>query len=180
MSLDPVANFAKVTVSAGYSAAATSVALSSGEGSKLPQPSTAGAFNLVWWNATDYGDPSDDPNVEIVRCTARSTDTLTVTRAQEGISATTKNTSGKTYKMVVAVTKKMMDDITSQFFLTEDPGGLVNDSNADFTFTTKPKAIVVNGRTLRENKGWTWTSGTLTANLTDGAVGTNGDIFGIM
>jgi len=180
MALDPTTNFAKCTVSTGYSAADLSVALSAGEGTKLPQPSTDGAFNVVWYNSTDYGDPADDPNVEIVRCTARSTDTLTVTRAQEGTSASTKNTSGKTYKMILAVTKKMMDDITTQFFLTEDPTGDVDDTNADFVFTAKPKAIVVNGRTLRENKGWTWNSGTLTATLTDGAVGTGGDIFGIM
>src|SRR3954462_2964592 len=103
--LDPVTNFAKVTVSTGYSAAATSVALSSGHGARLPQPSTAGAFNLVWWNSTDYADPSDDPDVEIVRVTARSSDTVTVTRAQESTTASAKNTAGKTYSMALAITK---------------------------------------------------------------------------
>src|SRR3954462_1350916 len=111
MSLDPVVNFGKVEVSTGYDASATSIVLVSGDGAKLPSPSTDGAFNLVWWNATDYGDPADDPNKEIVRCTARSSDTLTITRAQESTSATAKNTSAKTYKMVLAVTKKMIDDI---------------------------------------------------------------------
>jgi len=176
--LDPVTNFGKCIVSTGYSAAATTVVLSSGDGDKLPQPSTDGSFNIVWWNATDYSDPADDPDVEIVRCTARTSNTLTVTRAQEGTVASAKNLGGKVYQMVLAVTKKMIADITNQFFLTEDPGGDVDDSNAAFTFTAKPKAIVVNGRTLRENKGWTWS--TLTATLTDGPVGTGGDIFGIM
>ncbi|MFH0989892.1 MAG: hypothetical protein V1799_07745 [bacterium] len=109
--LDPVKNFAKVTVSTGYDAAATSIVLSSGHGASLPAPATEGAFNLVWWNSSDYADPSDDPNKEIVRCTARSTDTLTITRAQEGTSASTKNTSAKTYRMILAPTKKMIDDI---------------------------------------------------------------------
>ena len=113
--LDPVKNFAKVTVSTGYDASATSIALSSGQGAKLPAPSTDGSFNLVWWNSTDYSDPSDDPNVEIVRCTARSTDTLTVTRAQESTSASTKNTAGKTYKIVLAPTKKLVDDIGTNY-----------------------------------------------------------------
>ena len=45
--LDPVKNFAKVTVNTGYSAVATSIVLSSGDGAKLPQPLTDGAFNLV-------------------------------------------------------------------------------------------------------------------------------------
>lgn len=111
--LDPVTNFGIVEVSTGYDDSATSIALATGDGAKLPQPSTDGAFNLVWYNATDYAAPHLDPNREIVRCTARSTDTLTVTRAQEGTSASTKNTSAKTYVMVLAVTKKTRDDINS-------------------------------------------------------------------
>lgn len=102
MALDNAKNFAKVTVSTGYNAAATSIALTSGHGAKLP----TAPFNVVWWNASDYGDPSDDPNVEIVRVTAISTDTLTVTRAQEGTSASTKNTAGKTYRMIAGLTAK--------------------------------------------------------------------------
>lgn len=109
--MDPVKNFAKCVVSAGYDADDVTIALTSGEGAKLPQPSTDGAFNLVWYNASDYGDPADDPSKEIVRVTARSTDTLTVTRAQEGTSAATHNTSGKTYKMILALTKYTYDQI---------------------------------------------------------------------
>ncbi len=120
MSLDPVKNFAKVTVSGGYDSDDTEITLVSGEGSKLPNPSTDGEFNLIWWDATNFQDPSDDPNVEIVRCTARSTDVLTVTRAQEGTSASNKNTSGSTYKMVLALTKKTMDDINNLVTLNKD------------------------------------------------------------
>ena len=109
--LDPVKNFAKVIVSTGYDALATSIVLQSGDGAKLPLPSSDGAFNLVWWNSTDYSDPTDDPNKEIIRCTSRSTDTLTVTRGQEGITATIKNTAGKTYQMILTFTKKAYDDI---------------------------------------------------------------------
>jgi hypothetical protein len=139
MPLDPTKNFAKATVTTGYDASATSIALTSGHGAKLPDPATDGAFNLVWWNATDYGDPSDDPNVEIVRCTARSTDTLTVTRAQEGTSASTKNTSGKTYKMILALTKKMIDDIEdNREVANETPAGTINGSNVTFTLANTP------------------------------------------
>jgi len=109
--LDPVKNFAKMVVSTTYDAAATSIVLAAGDGAKLPAPSTDGAFNLVWYNFTDYPDPSDDPNVEIVRVTARTTDTLTVTRAQEGTTASTKSEAGKTYKMILALTLKMIEDI---------------------------------------------------------------------
>lgn len=111
---DPAKNFAIGNVSTGYSAVATSVALAAGVGSRFPDPGTDGAFNVVWWNATDYDNPSDDPNREIVRVTARSTDTLTITRAQEGTSASTKNTADKTYKMALVFTKKVYDDIFTE------------------------------------------------------------------
>lgn len=102
---DVAKNFAKCTVSTGYDAAATSIVLSSGHGAKLPTV----PFNITWYNATDWPDPSDDPNVEIVRVTTISTDTLTVTRAQEGTSASTKNTASKTYKMIAGFTAKVMN-----------------------------------------------------------------------
>jgi hypothetical protein len=113
--LDPVRNFAKVTVSQGYDSTATQITLVTGDGAKLPDPATEGAFNLVWYNDTDYKDPADDPYVEIVRVTAKSGDTLTIQRGQEGTSAQNHNLSGKTYKMVLSLTKKTKDDIDSQF-----------------------------------------------------------------
>ena len=110
MALDGSKNFSKVTVSLGYDAVATSIVLTTGHGAKLPDPATAN-FNLTWFDSSNYGSPEDDPNVEVVRCTAKTTDTITVTRAQEGTSATTKNTGGATYKMILGVTAKMITDI---------------------------------------------------------------------
>ena len=103
MALNQTKNFAKVTVLNPYGSGDTSIVLQTGQGAKLP---TGTPFNVVWWNSTDYADPSDDPNVEVVRVTNIATDTLTVTRAQEGTSASTKNTSGKTYKMIAGLTAK--------------------------------------------------------------------------
>jgi len=108
---DAIKNFAKATVSIGYDDIATSIVLATGDGAKLPQPSTDGQYNLTWWNYTDYKDPSDDPNVEIIRVTARSTDTLTITRAQEGTTASVKNTASKTYKVALTVTTKTINDV---------------------------------------------------------------------
>lgn len=157
-------NFAKCTVSIGYSAVATSVALQSGDGAKLPQPSTDGAFNVVWWNSTDYPDPADDPNVEIVRVTARSTDTLTVTRAQESTSASTKNTSGKTYKMVLGPTVKTIDDLLASLSV-QTVSGTLNGSNTAFTvpssFTSK-SIIALNGMILVEDADYTVSSTNIT------------------
>lgn len=109
--IDPFVNFGKVTVSQEYDSLTTVVTLASGNGAIFPDPSMDGSFNLVWWNSTDYGDPSDDPNKEIVRCTALSGDTLTITRAQEGTVASIKNLPGKTYKMVLSVTAKVFTDL---------------------------------------------------------------------
>ncbi len=139
MATDPVTNFAKVTLSTGYDAAALSVVLSGGDGAKLPDPSASGAFNLVWWNSTDYADPSDDPSVEIVRCTARTTDTLTITRAQESTGAVTHNTGGKTYKMILSITKKMIDDIEDRI-VENELVGTGDDAEDEFIldFTPSP------------------------------------------
>jgi len=112
LSLDSAVNFAKVAVSIGYSSSATSIVLSAGNGALLP----TAPFNVVWWNFTDYPDPSDDTNKEIVRVTAISTDTLTVVRAQEGTTGSSKNTAGKTYKMIAGLTAKIINtDIPTNF-----------------------------------------------------------------
>jgi len=108
--LDARKNFAISNVSTGYLASDLSIVLATGDGSKFPDPAIYGAFNLVWWNYSDYKQPSDDPNVEVVRCTARTGDILTITRGQEGTSASDKNI-GTIYKVINGVTAKMFDDI---------------------------------------------------------------------
>jgi hypothetical protein len=111
MAYDPVKNFCKVIVNGLYDSTATTIQLALGEGSKLPDPSTEGQYNLVWWNATDYSDPSDDPYKEIVRVTAKSGDQITILRGQEGTTAQNHNLSGKTYKMMLTLTKKTYEDL---------------------------------------------------------------------
>lgn len=106
----PVTNFGKVTVSTGYDAAATSIVLSTGHGSRLP---STFPYPLTWWDATTYSDPADDPNREIVIVTNRVGDTLTVTRAGESTTASVKNVAGKTYKMVLGITKAMWDGLST-------------------------------------------------------------------
>lgn len=93
-------DFAKGTVSTTYDASATSIVMTTGHAARFP---TQVPFLVTWWNSTDYPDPSDDPNREIVAVTGISSDTFTVLRGQEGITATTKNTAGKTYKMIAGL-----------------------------------------------------------------------------
>jgi len=106
--IPPVTNFAKMQVSTGYGSAATSIVLLSGHGAKLP---ATFPFPLIWWNCSDYGAPEDDPFVEIISVTNRTSDTLTVVRAQDGTSASNHSTGGKTYCMILGITKGIIDAI---------------------------------------------------------------------
>jgi hypothetical protein len=100
--MDNFTNWAEFTVANGYDGAATAVALTGDPGAAFP----TAPCNGWWWNATDYARPQDDPSVEMVRVTARAGATLTILRAQEGSTATSKNTAGKTYKMQLGPTAK--------------------------------------------------------------------------
>ena len=113
MALDPVTNFGNTTVSTTYDAAALEIVLSAGGGAKLPDPVVDGAYNLTWWNSTDYASASQDPNKEIIRVTGPSGtgNTKTILRAQEGTAASTKNTAAKTYSVALSQTKAVHDAI---------------------------------------------------------------------
>jgi hypothetical protein len=109
MALDPVVNFFRSQIATlPVASGGTVIVLPTGDGNKLPNPATDGAFNLTIYNA-------DDPFVtpEIVRVTGRSGDTLTVTRAQEGTSATNK-TAGSTWSVELTPTAKTIQDIDSK------------------------------------------------------------------
>lgn len=106
----PVTNFGLVTVSTTYGSGDTTIALTTGHGARLPATTGGYRYPMTWWDSTNYPHPADDPNVEIVTVTARSGDTLTVGRAQEGTSASTKNTgSGAVYRMSLGITKGLWE-----------------------------------------------------------------------
>jgi len=86
--MDKKLNFAISLVATAPSPATsgTSLVVTSGEGDLFPQPSTDGQFNVVIF---PVGEQPNWSNAEIVRVTARSTDTFTIDRAEEGTSART-------------------------------------------------------------------------------------------
>ncbi len=116
----PVVNFGEVTVSTGYNASDVTIVLTTGHGSRLP---STFPFPLSWWDSTLYASPAKDPNREIVICTNRSGDTLTVTRAGEGTSASVKNTASHTYLMAATLTAGMVGELQS-LALSQDFRGL--------------------------------------------------------
>lgn len=112
--MKPVRNFAVCIVDGLYSSSQTTITLQAGEGAKLPNPATEGEFDLTWFNFTDYPNPADDPNKEIVTVTARTGDVLTLATRTGG---TSKNLSGKTYLMILAFNKAMYDSFVQALFV---------------------------------------------------------------
>lgn len=109
MARDAIKNLLKVKVVGDYSNSDTTIEIDSDDFSRLPDPATA-KYNLVWWDIESYPDPSDDPNVEIVRVQSSNsgTKTITVLRGQEDTTATAK--SGE-LMLMLALTKKTLTDI---------------------------------------------------------------------
>lgn len=82
MTIQLFANNAKTTLASGISSAATSLTVASGTGARFPTPvAGVSAFKVT---LVSVATPT---NIEICLCTARSGDTLTITRAQEGTTA---------------------------------------------------------------------------------------------
>lgn len=98
----------------------TSIVLDSGQGARMPTV----PFYLT---CSPQGELSTVDNSEIVLVTARSTDTLTVTRAQLGTSAKSIAVGWVVANGVYA------HDVSSSRVVMETPSGSVNGSNALFT-----------------------------------------------
>lgn len=75
------ANDASATLAAPISNSATVVNLASGTGAEFPSPSAGQQFALT------FNDAATGLLVEIVYCTSRTGDALTITRGQEGTTA---------------------------------------------------------------------------------------------
>jgi hypothetical protein len=105
--LDAVANLAVSTVATAPSPATTgtSLVVTAGQGSRFP----TAPFNATIWPAGAEPTPA---NSEIVRVTAVSTDTLTITRTQESTSARTVIVGDR---IAATFTKKFRDDIENGF-----------------------------------------------------------------
>ena len=96
-------NNAATTLSAGVGDSATSITVA--DGSVFPAPSGSDYFYLTL-------EVDSDPTLkEIVKCTARSGNTLTITRAQDGTSARTFSTADKAE---LRLTAAGLNDVATQ------------------------------------------------------------------
>lgn len=107
---DAHSNFAYSTIATAPSPATsgTSLVVASGDGTKFP----AVPFNATIWPT---GSQPSSTNAEIVRVTNRSTDTLTITRAQENTSARTVIVGDQ---IAATITNKTFADVENAIAIT--------------------------------------------------------------
>ena len=109
MALDPVKNFAISRVATAPSPAdsGTTLVVETGDGSLFPDPSSSGEYNVVIY---PNGEQPTSSNAEIVRVTARTSDTMTITRQQE---STTARAIAEGDIVMLAITAKMVSDLST-------------------------------------------------------------------
>ena len=132
MALDPIRNFAisRVATTPSPAISGTTLVVDSGDGALFPDPSSSGEYNLVIY---PNGEQPDSSNAEIVRATARTTDTFTITREQESTSAR-EILEGDV--VMLGVTRKVIEDIqdTAQEALTvAETGNVTTATTTDLT-----------------------------------------------
>jgi hypothetical protein len=110
------ANSAFATLAAGITNSATSITLTTGQGARFPSLGAGDYFYATLIDASN--------NLEIVKCTARSTDVLTVVRAQEGTTARAFSTADR---IELRVTAAGLVDLIGQ--LDGDRGDLTVSGN---------------------------------------------------
>jgi phage-related tail fiber protein len=99
-----VANNAFATLAAGISNSATSITVASGQGARFPVLGAGDYFYATLINTSNQ--------LEIVKCTARSGDVLTVERAQE---ATTARAYDVGDRIEIRITAATFEDATSEY-----------------------------------------------------------------
>lgn len=105
--MDAFSNFAVSTLTGTLTNVATTASVASGDGARFPSV----PFNASIWDSTTYTAPDLDPAREIVRVTARATDALTFTRAQEGTAAVAHS---NTVSILAGLTAKTLNNDVSR------------------------------------------------------------------
>tara|TARA_R100000808_G_C2155041_1_gene166734 strand:+ start:10661 stop:12040 length:1380 start_codon:yes stop_codon:yes gene_type:complete len=117
-------NIAESTLASGINNSVTSLTVATGHGAKFPNPSGDDYFYVTLIKVSDY------TALEIVKCTGRSGDDLTVVRAQDGTSALSFITNDRVELRPVA---GIINDYTS-LINAGVPKVVVSDSTANTDF----------------------------------------------
>lgn len=131
------ANNAVSTLAVGIAAGDTSISLAAGTGALFPAITASDFFF--------YATIAEGSTIEIVKVTARSTDTLTVTRAQQGTSAAAFTTAATIQQRITASTLQGLRDLTSGFFNIAGPTAARTYTfpNASTTILTTNAAVTI-------------------------------------
>lgn len=130
MALDPVKNFAISRVATAPSPAdsGTTLVVETGDGVLFPDPSSSGEYNVVIY---PNGEQPTSTNAEIVRVTARTSDTMTIDREEEGTSA---RTIVEGDIVMLAITAKVIEDLNTVVSDLEGYTEALNPSGAILQF----------------------------------------------
>ena len=165
MTVQLFANNAKTTLASPINATQTTITVAPGTGSLFPNPSSGQAFKVTLVSATSAS------VYEICLCTARSTDTLIVVRAQEGTTGTpfllndivgNFDTAGVMDGLVQSV------QLQNQYYLFSVAGGTANALTATLpsSLTSIPDGMSIVVKAVYANTGAT------SLNLTLGSTAT--------
>lgn len=108
-------NNAQSSLAASITNVATTMSVATGEGALFPNPSGGDSFLITLYKLTGVTESS----YEIVKCTARSADTLTIVRAQEGTTGTAYVTGDKVALRLTAgsmTTEAVSEGATNKYF----------------------------------------------------------------
>lgn len=141
--MDALKNFAYSTIATPpEGTSGTSLVVQTGDGSKFP----AAPFNVTIWPASVQ--PTAD-NAEIVRVTAKASDTFTITRAQESTSARTWTANAN---IAQTITKQTLDDLKYNRVSVTDHGAIGDGDVANAaTNVTAFRAAIAAAAAARKN-----------------------------
>lgn len=137
-------NNAKSTLASDILVGATSLTVATGDGALFP---ALGAGDYFYVTLIDTADP---PAIEVVKCTARATDVLTIVRAQDGSTASAYTAADKVELRIPSVVfEEIVDSValntakTSNVStsLSNTPAATTVALGSDGTGTTLPAAV---------------------------------------
>lgn len=140
ISFDAKLNFSYsvVAVAPAPAASGTSLQVAAGDGAKFP----AVPFNAVIWPT---GVQPTTANAEIVRVTAKATDTFTITRAQESSSARTVIVNDQ---IALNITRKTLTDIEAAFSTASQLTSPIGSVMMWFTGTAPTGWLLLQGQAI--------------------------------
>ena len=124
-----IVNNAEGVLASPIASGALILTLNSGEGAAFGTPTVANPLIVTL---------DDENNIEIVKCTLRATDILTVVRAQE-------NTSAEAFavgtKVQARYTARLIELFSPLGVLTDENGDPISDENADLQMQERTQVL---------------------------------------